>query len=137
MFETLEINKKEKTVEIKVKLRKKTLPKQPIVKFSWKEAKVLVEQRYPELEIGRPIDLKLVLNNKDKNLLEDTWVFPIVQKEEPAKQEIEPKVNKKNENKTAHQSNKTKLPLTKRLKPATVEKTEQDNRPAIVQEPTE
>ena len=137
MFETLEINKKENTIEIKVKLRKKTLPKQPIVKFSWKEAKALIEQKHPEVEISRPIDLKLVLNNKDKNLLEDTWVFPVVQKEEPVKQEIKPKVNKKNEKKTAHQSNKSKLPLTKRLKPATVEKTEQDKRPVIVQEPTE
>ena len=80
MFEKLDIQKKEKTIEVSVKLKKKTIPKQPVVKFSWKDAKALVEQKHPELEINRPVDLRFVLDNKNGNSLEDTWIFPILEK---------------------------------------------------------
>jgi len=132
MFEKLKIQKKEKTIEISVRLKKKVNPKDPIVKFSWKEAQRLVKEKHPEVDIGGPIEIKLVLRNDKGNVLEDTWAFPIIEKFVEKTIEKVPEKNNK-----VIQIPKKKNRLTKIAKNGTVEKTAQTELSGIVQEPTE
>ena len=127
MFELLEIEKKEDKIHISVKLKKKTGRRIPTSFFSWKKAKEMLEKKYPDCDIGMPLEKKSVLENTTNNL-EDSWIFPYTLKVKK-KEEKEPvsKVKPKKKRQT----------LTQTKKRAIVEETKQSDQPVIVQEPTE
>jgi len=142
MFEKLEIKKTEDKVTLFVKLKKCLSPKDMHVNFSWKDAKKLIQEKYPELSIDKPKQMKKVLSNKTSEVLEEDWSF-VIQKPAEVKEETEKKAqpaqkkriqtNKKKPQKTK----KVVKILTKLKESATVEETSQSDQPAIVQEPTE
>jgi hypothetical protein len=134
MFEKLEIEKKEDKVYILVKLKKKTGRRIPTSFFSWKKAKEMLEKRYPDCDIGMPLEKKGVLENTTDNL-EDSWVFPINLKVKKETKLAEKQV--KVVNKTRIKKKQKQQVLTSQKDGATVEGTKQSDQPAIVQEPTE
>jgi hypothetical protein len=131
MLEKLEIDKKQDKLEICVKLKKKTGRRVPVSSFSWKKAKKILEDKYPDHIIGEPIVKGRVLKNTGPTL-EGTWIFPYSLKE---KQVETKKVTKKTIKKTKRVEEKKSL--TKADDSATVDETKQSTELLIVQEPTE
>lgn len=139
MFEKLEIQKKEDVVIVHVKLKKKINNKTPIAIFSWKEAEAKIKEKYPETKIGKPLEYKSVLRNNKGENLEESWIFPIIKKQEKQVKEVEveKKVQPMQTTLFSSTKKKNKNRLTAPRKVATVEETAQSDQPAIVQEPTE
>ena len=139
MIKEIAITKNEDVVKVRVELEKKVLPKTSIHKFSWRDAKNKAKEKYPEVNIEKPLEMKEVLINTDSSLLSGEWIFPIAKKVAPVLEKNKEKTAPPKEHASSIFANKKrgKNSLTKPQNPATVEKTEQSDKPVIVQEPTE
>lgn len=140
MIEKMEITKKESTIEIFVKIKKKTGRRIPVMVFSWVNAKEILSNKFSDLVIKEPLEKKGVLDNT-KQIMEDTWVFPFHLKEQPKKveekkEELQEVIINPKRNNIKIVKQKDKL-LTKQQEAVTVGETEQSDLPVIVQEPTE